>query len=228
MSDSITHRVGIDPATGDVISNPLLVDEALTIPRGAIYDRDGVALARTVFADGVARRVYPEPATAEITGYFSPLLYGSSGLEASWDDELAGRSGGNPFVRALESLRGLPRQGIDLHLTLDTDLQRQAHDALGERTGRGRAARYRDRRGAGAGVFAVVRRQRAGGGDGGRPRTGASGLRGADVGSARAARATRHLGALPTGLDLQDDHRGGRDRHRRGPARHASTRMRAS
>jgi peptidoglycan glycosyltransferase len=135
MSDSITHRVGVDPATGDVVSNPLLVDEALTIPRGAIYDRDGIALARTVFTDGVARRVYPEPSTAEITGYFSPLLYGSSGLEASWDDELAGRSGGNPFARALESLRGLPGQGIDLHLTLDTDLQRQAHDALGDRPG---------------------------------------------------------------------------------------------
>src|SRR5918997_5038380 len=34
MSDSITHRVGVDPATGDVISNPILVDEALTIRRG--------------------------------------------------------------------------------------------------------------------------------------------------------------------------------------------------
>src|SRR5215213_4186037 len=135
MSDSITHRVGVDPATGDVISNPLLVDEALTISRGTIYDRDGVAMARTIFEDGVARRVYPEPATAEITGYFSPLLYGSSGLEASWDDELAGRSGGNPFTRTLESLRGLPQRGIDLHLTIDTDLQRQAHEALGERTG---------------------------------------------------------------------------------------------
>jgi peptidoglycan glycosyltransferase len=136
MSDSITHRVGVDPVSGDVISNPLLLDEALTIPRGAIYDRDGVALARTVFADGVARRVYPEPAS-EITGYFSPLLYGSSGLEASWDDELSGRSGGNPFARALESLRGLPRQGIDLHLTVDSDLQRQAHEALqvGDRPG---------------------------------------------------------------------------------------------
>jgi peptidoglycan glycosyltransferase len=134
MSDSITHRVGVDPVTGDVISNPLLLDEALTIPRGAIYDRDGVALARTVFVDGVARRVYLEPAS-EITGYFSPLLYGSSGLEASWNDELSGRSGGNPFARALESLRGLPRQGIDLHLTVDSYLQRQAHDALGDRPG---------------------------------------------------------------------------------------------
>jgi peptidoglycan glycosyltransferase len=135
MSDSISHRVGIDPATGDVISNPLLTDEALTIERGAIYDRDGVVLARTVFEDGVARRVYPETAMGEVTGYFSPLLYGSSGLEASWDDELAGRGGGNPFVRALEDLRGLPQQGIDLHLTLDAELQRLAHAALGERTG---------------------------------------------------------------------------------------------
>jgi peptidoglycan glycosyltransferase len=135
MSDSITRRIGIDPATGDVISNPLLTNEALTLPRGAIYDRDGVALARTVFEDGVARRVYPERAAGEVTGYFSPLLYGSSGLEASWDDELAGRTGGNPFARALEELRGLPPRGLDLHLTLDAELQRLAHAALGERTG---------------------------------------------------------------------------------------------
>src|SRR5215216_4959016 len=55
MSDSIAHRVGIDPDTGEVVSNPLLVDEALTIPRGTVYDRDGVALARTVFAAGARR-----------------------------------------------------------------------------------------------------------------------------------------------------------------------------
>jgi peptidoglycan glycosyltransferase len=135
MSDSITHRVGVDPATGDVISNPLLIDEALTTARGAIYDRDGVALARTSFESGRARRVYAEPATAEVTGYYSPLLYGSSGLEASWDDELAGRAGGNPLLEAVEALRGLPRRGYDLHLTLDADLQRQARAALGDRTG---------------------------------------------------------------------------------------------
>jgi peptidoglycan glycosyltransferase len=135
MSDSVAHRAGIDPATGDVVSNPLLTDEALTIPRGAILDRDGVVLAQTVLQDGVARRVYPEPSTAEVTGYFSPLLYGASGLEASWDDALAGRSGGNPFAQALAGLRGLPHRGDDLHLTLDVDLQRQAHAALGDRPG---------------------------------------------------------------------------------------------
>jgi peptidoglycan glycosyltransferase len=135
MSDSIAHRSGIDPATGDVVSNPLLVSEALTTQRGTIYDRDGTVLARTMFEDDVARRVYSEPVTAEVTGYFSPLLYGASGLEASWDDELAGRTGGNPFVQALDGLRGLPPRGNDLHLTLDVDLQRQAREALGGRTG---------------------------------------------------------------------------------------------
>jgi peptidoglycan glycosyltransferase len=135
MSDSIAHRVGIDPATGDVISNPLLTEEALTTPRGTIYDRDGEVLARTVVAEGIARRLYLEPAATAVTGYFSPLLYGSSGLEAAWDDELAGRAGGNPFTAALRDLRGLPRQGFDLHLTLDAGLQRLARAALSDRPG---------------------------------------------------------------------------------------------
>jgi peptidoglycan glycosyltransferase len=135
MGDSIAHRVGVAPGSGDVISNPLLIAEALSTPRGTISDRGGVVLAHTVFTDGIARRLYPEPATAEVTGYFSPLLYGASGLEASWDDELAGRAGGNPLVRALDGLRGLPPRGLDLHLTLDSALQRRAHAALGERAG---------------------------------------------------------------------------------------------
>jgi peptidoglycan glycosyltransferase len=135
MSDSIIHRVGIDPETGEVVSNPQLAEEALTTPRGTIYDRNGRPLASTTLAEGVARRVYPEPETAEITGYFSPTLYGATGLEASWDDELSGRAGANPLQQALAALRGLPPRGNDLHLTIDAALQHQAHAALGDRPG---------------------------------------------------------------------------------------------
>lgn len=135
MSDSISYRAGVDPATGDVISNPALTAAALSIPRGAIYDRDGQALAYTTFMNGVARRVYPQLNVAEVTGYYSPLLYGATGLEASWDDELSGRTGRNPFLQALDELRGLPPRGNNLHLTLNATLQGQAHAALGDRPG---------------------------------------------------------------------------------------------
>lgn len=135
MSDSIIHRVGIDPETGEVVSNPQLAEEALTTPRGTIYDRDGRPLASTTLAEGVARRVYPEPETAEITGYFSPTLYGATGLEASWDDALSGRAGANPLQQAFDALRGLPPRGNNLHLTIDAGLQHQAHAALGGRPG---------------------------------------------------------------------------------------------
>lgn len=135
MSDVISHRVGIDPATGAVVSNPFLADAALRVPRGTMLDRNGVVLAESVTRDGVMRRRYPVPETADVTGYFSPLLYGATGLEASWDDELSGVAGGNPLWQALQDLRGLPPQGNDLHLTLDAALQQQAHAALGGRPG---------------------------------------------------------------------------------------------
>jgi peptidoglycan glycosyltransferase len=135
MSDVISHRVGVDSETGAVVSNPLLADAALRTPRGAILDRNGVVLAESVAQDGVFARRYLTPDTADVTGYFSPLLYGATGLEASWDDVLMGDAGGNPFWQALQTLRGLPPQGNDLHLTLDATLQQEAHAALGSRPG---------------------------------------------------------------------------------------------
>ena len=135
MSDEISHRVGVDPETGAVVSNPLLADAALGVPRGSILDRNGVVLAESVPQGGVYVRRYPTPDTADVTGYFSPLLYGATGLEASSDDVLMGAAGGNPFWQALQVLRGLPPQGNDLHLTLDATLQQRAHAALGSRPG---------------------------------------------------------------------------------------------
>ncbi|MFT4037396.1 MAG: penicillin-binding transpeptidase domain-containing protein [Thermomicrobiales bacterium] len=135
MSDSFSQRVAADPATGDIVSNPLLADAALRTPRGAILDRNGVVLAESVLVNGVQQRRYPTPDTVDVTGYFSPLLYGRTGLEASWDDELMGLAGGNLLWQVEQDLRGAPPVGNDLHLTLDAALQQQAHALLGSRPG---------------------------------------------------------------------------------------------
>ena len=59
----------------------VLADAALGVPRGSILDRNGVVLAESVPQGGVYVRRYPTPDTADVTGYFSPLLYGATGLE---------------------------------------------------------------------------------------------------------------------------------------------------
>ncbi|MGI9252927.1 MAG: penicillin-binding transpeptidase domain-containing protein, partial [Thermomicrobiales bacterium] len=70
-----------------------------------------------------------------VTGYFSTLLYGTSALEQAYDDQLSGRGGPGSFARALDDLLGRPRQGLDLRLSLDADLQRTARELLMGRPG---------------------------------------------------------------------------------------------
>ena len=217
MSDSITHRVGVDPATGDVIANPLLIEEALTTPRGTIHDRDGVILARTVFADGVARRVYPNRRRPKSPGTSRRSSTAHPGWKPPGTTSLPAAPVASPWSARSNGLRGLPRAGIDLHLTLDAALQRQAHEALGDRAG---AAVLLD---VDSGAVlalasgpsfdpnalvvvteATARRRKA--------------WADADIGSAFAARPTRDLRALSARFDLQGGHRRGGNRPG-GPAR---------
>ncbi|MEA2526591.1 MAG: penicillin-binding protein [Thermomicrobiales bacterium] len=130
-----TERVATDPLSGEVIANPRLVNEDLRIDRGRIVDRNGEPIANTIVENGIGRRIYPDPATAYVAGYYSPLLYGKSGLEATFDDELRGEEGQNLFTRIEDRLLHRSPQGLDLHLTLDGDLQRQADRLLDDRIG---------------------------------------------------------------------------------------------
>jgi peptidoglycan glycosyltransferase len=128
-------RIAVDPRTGEVIANPRHVNEDLAIDRGRIFDRNGETIAGTIVENGIGRRVYPEPVTAYVAGYYSPLLYGKTGLEATYDDDLSGRAGRNVFTRVVDSLLHRSTRGLDLHLTLDADLQRRADQLLDGRTG---------------------------------------------------------------------------------------------
>jgi peptidoglycan glycosyltransferase len=134
QSDATYDRTGIS-SNGDVIANPRASGTDLSVDRGKIYDRDGNLIADTVKDGNQFLRTYPDPATAYVAGYFSPLLYGSVGLESTWNDQLAGRSAGNALDRWLSDVLGQPREGLDLNLTLDAELHQQATDLLNGRTG---------------------------------------------------------------------------------------------
>ena len=69
-------------------------------------------------------------------GYYNPTVYGTAGLEASFDDYLAGRQALDPLLVQQNLLLNRPPIGDDLYLTINPDLQDVAQKSLGERKGR--------------------------------------------------------------------------------------------
>lgn len=128
-SDDTYAQSAIAP-DGEVLSNPRLASSALDAGRGDIVDRNGELIATTVRENGQPVRTYPDPASAHVAGYYSPLLYGASGLEATFNDELTGDAGNDPLVRVVNGLLNRPQQGANLRLTLDANLQGQAMEAI--------------------------------------------------------------------------------------------------
>jgi peptidoglycan glycosyltransferase len=106
----------------------------LKVRRGAIRAADGTVLARSVRNDeGIYSRRYPQEGLfAHAVGYsYASIL--QTGLEASYNDELAGeRSDASTLV---DELRGRDTEGRDLRTTLDPKAQRTAIEALGGRPG---------------------------------------------------------------------------------------------
>ena len=95
--------------------------------RGNIYDRNGVVLASSkINSDGTQTRNYPFGALySGVIGYNSPI-YGKSGLEKSYNNDLLGKG----------NILGLqPTQGNALYLTIDNNLQQIAQAQLGQRKG---------------------------------------------------------------------------------------------
>ncbi|MGK2948390.1 MAG: peptidoglycan D,D-transpeptidase FtsI family protein [Acidimicrobiales bacterium] len=105
-------------------------------PRGSVTTADGVVIAQSVPSEGrfELQRQYPEGATfAHITGFYSFTL-GSSGVERTYNDELAGRTLDLTFQDLTDLFVDKERTG-DLTLSVRADLQRIATEQLGEREG---------------------------------------------------------------------------------------------
>lgn len=134
-SAQIESRTGRQP--GEMtIQDPRARSAASVTVRGAILTSDGQVVAKsTKGLDGSIARSYPDPATAYLAGYYSPGLYGSSNIEAAYDDVLMGQAGGNPVDEWLDNLLHRDKVGYNLTLTVDETLQKQADALLGDRRG---------------------------------------------------------------------------------------------
>lgn len=134
QSSRTLDRQEIAP-NGQVVQNPRerLIEN--TENRGSILDRDGVILAEQIGEGAETYRSYPVPAAYGLVGYYSPLLYGSTGIESAYNEELSGREGGNPVVEWLDGVLYRDHEGYDLNLTVDMELQQIAYDMLGDRRG---------------------------------------------------------------------------------------------
>jgi peptidoglycan glycosyltransferase len=121
---------------GNVIQDPRKVPNELRVRRGSIYAGDKVIAASEVISPSrYVHRLYPEPDISYLAGYYNPTIYGSAGLEDSFDQYLSGKEVLDPFIEQQRSILHRPVVGNDLYLTINPALQKVAQDALGKRKG---------------------------------------------------------------------------------------------
>jgi peptidoglycan glycosyltransferase len=108
--------------------------EEYGIARGRIITADGLVVAESVEAEGPFeyRRSYPGGSLlSHVIGYDSPQ-FGRSGLEAYYNEYLLGRKPARGWV---EEMTSDLEKGNDLTITIDSEVQAAAAQALGDRKG---------------------------------------------------------------------------------------------
>lgn len=110
---------------------------AKTVPRGSIVDKNGNNVVRSVSAGSGKNAYYVReytdgPIFAPITGFVSNK-YGKTGLENSYNQYLSGIA--NPRFQLGPISRLWQRNGYNITLSIDGNLQRTAYQALGNRKG---------------------------------------------------------------------------------------------
>jgi len=115
--------------------NPAVVAAARKLPRGLIEDRFGRWIARSVRdANGEVYREYRDASVSHVVGYAS-LVFGTTGLERTYDAELRGVTRADPIADLLKKFDPQPVDPADLRTTIDLRLQRAAVEALADDRG---------------------------------------------------------------------------------------------
>lgn len=99
--------------------------------RGTISTFDGTILAQSVKNDdGTYKRVYPAGTLAShVIGYYSPI-YGTNGIEASYNNALQGEENYASWTDVINVASGKQIPGNDVKLTINSKIQQAAQDAL--------------------------------------------------------------------------------------------------
>ena len=117
-------------------NNNHTIAKSAYVQRGAIITSDGVTLAESVQqADGTYQRSYPQGQLARHTVGYISTQYGTSGIEASMNETLTGHADYSTWKSALYSLAGVQQSGSTVALTINSQLQRAAEEALKGYTG---------------------------------------------------------------------------------------------
>jgi peptidoglycan glycosyltransferase len=114
--------------------NPQVIAARRSQLRGTIFDTSGAPLATSRVVSGISRRTYADSAFSHVIGYAS-LRFGTTGLEAAFDDLLTGRADPNPLRDVFDDILGREPQPKDLTLTIDKRLQDFAAKQLAGTTG---------------------------------------------------------------------------------------------
>ena len=103
--------------------------------RGSIYDSNGNILASSTVIDGKQHREYPYGSMySHVIGY-SSKKYGKSLIESKFNNYLLGIDDTSAVINLKDKLTGSGREGNNIYLTIDHELQKKAYNLLGDRKG---------------------------------------------------------------------------------------------
>ncbi|MCR5583143.1 MAG: FtsW/RodA/SpoVE family cell cycle protein [Eggerthellaceae bacterium] len=102
-----------------------------TRERGTISTSDGVVLAQSIQnEDGTYTRIYPAGVLASHVVGYSSTKYGTSGIESACNDTLSGSTDFATWTDVINNYAGISTSGNDVKLTINSEIQQAAQDAL--------------------------------------------------------------------------------------------------